>query len=628
MADKQDSYITGDNAADVSIRGNYWAGQSFITNKEYRIESVILRLYKGVVADGLPEGNPGDITVSIRLLGADLKPTGGDLTSGTTSGDSLPTGYGAGYEWREIDLTPYLLTGSTKYAIIIRALAGDNTNYVKWRIDNTGGFGNGTYLKTLGDIEVWYVSSGYDAMFETWGSVMYEENDTRTGTDGNLYKAIIDHPESPDTIPITGDDWEDYWRLASAAVQDPAIWFSEVGDFDDFEAGLKDADSFSLTIPATNEVRWIESLEALLVGTSGGEWEVASNKFDTPITPTNFTVKQQSNYGSRNIQPAKVNEQILFVDYVGRKVRELTYSDSMQKFVAPDMTALAEHITLSGIVCIAHQRNPDSILWCVLDNGDLISMTYEREQNVVGWSKHPIDGDVQSVSITPSADEDRISLSVLRDETVTYEGETVTYEDETVTYGIVYIEKMMPRIFGAELEDAFFVDSGITVTNTPASTTIAGLGHLVGKTVAVLGDGVVYTPTAVVDGSGEVEISTAVKKAQVGLAFTYKLEPMRPDVSGPGGTTHGSIVKVPEMGISFLNTMNAKYGVDDDALFDVDWTNARWKNNTEITGLFTGDVVVVVNGGFTLENNLIISGSDPLPATVRCLVPKLEQTGR
>lgn len=421
-----------------------------------------------------------------------------------------------------------------------------------------------------------------------------------------------------------------YTSTASTAAALQMVWLSEVDDYEDFEAGVKDADSFSLVVPTTNDIRWAEALETLLVGTSGDEWVIRSNDLDTPITPTNHTIKQQSNHGSRNIQPAKVNEQILFVDFVGRKMRELTFNGD--KYVAPDLTALAEHITSSGIVCIAHQRNPDSILWCVLDDGSLICLTYEREQNVVAWSKHPIDGTVQSVCVTPGSTEDEIYISVFRTitgETVTYESETVTYEGETITLVsyVTYIEKMMPKNFGADIEDAFFVDSGITFESAIATTTVTGLTHLVGETVVILADGEVQD-SKVVDEDGEIELDTAANTVQVGLSFTYKLEPMRPDISGPGGTTHSSIVHVPEMGISFLNTMNAKYGVSDSALYDIDWTNVRWANNTDITGLFTGDVIVAVDGGFTLDNNLIISGSDPLPCTVRALVPRMDVTGR
>jgi hypothetical protein len=415
------------------------------------------------------------------------------------------------------------------------------------------------------------------------------------------------------------------------------IWLSEVGDYENFEEGVKDADSFSLVIPSTNELAWVDSIESLIVGTFGDEWTIGSNNLETPLTPTNFTVKSQSAYGCLDIQPLDGGEALLFVDSVGRKAREMVYRDTESKYVSPDLTALAEHITLSGIVNWAIQYAPDQIVWCVLDDGSLIAMVYEREQDVVGWAKMPIDGFVQSVCVGGAGGEDAVYISIVRNETVTHastvnnvtgDPEILTYEGETVTYGLVYIEKMMPRVFGDDITDAFFVDCGLTIENNPASATISDLDHLVGKTVTVLGDGVVYTPTDVVDENGEITISAAVSKAQVGLPFTYKLMPMRPDISTGEGTTHSSLVKVPEMGISFLNTMNAKYGVLDDKLYPVDWTNVRWVNNAEIDGLFTGDVVVAVDGGFTLDNNLIISGSDPLPCTVRALIPKMEQTGR
>lgn len=410
--------------------------------------------------------------------------------------------------------------------------------------------------------------------------------------------------------------------------REQVIWLSETGDYENFEEGVNDADSFSIGIPTTNEIRWIEALEALFVGTGGDEWKIGSNELDTPLTPTSFTVKQQSNYGSATVQPVKVNEQILFVDFVGRKVRELTYLDTVQKYVAPDLTALAEHITASGIVDTAHQRNPDSILWCVLDDGSLISMTYERDQEVVGWADHPIAGTVQSVCVIPSADEDEIWLSVLRDETVTYDDVTVTYEDITVTYGIIFIEKMMPRSFGTDINDAFFVDLGITITNSPASATITGLTHLIGKTITVLGDGTVYAPTAVVDDSGEATISTAVTTIQAGLAYTSKLEPMKPVVETQMGTTAASIVAAYEMGVSLLDSYGVQVGIDDDHLYDIDLDDVRWTNLSEITGLFTGTVVVSVDGGFSIERPLIISTSNPLPCTVRALIPRMEKAGR
>lgn len=393
------------------------------------------------------------------------------------------------------------------------------------------------------------------------------------------------------------------------------VWLSKSDDYENFEEGVNAADSFAVFITTTNEIRWIAALKSLCVGTSGDEWVIQSNKLDTPITPTgsSFSVKQQTAYGSAPVQAVKVNKAILFLDYVRRKVREFTATDEYNsQYASPDLTALAEHITEGGLISIDHQRNPDSILWAVRDDGTLLSMSYEREQNVVAWARHPMDGRVTSCCIIPSSAEDEVWLSVARSINGTWK---------------TCIERMKPRAL-TSLTNCFFVDCGKTVTNSTASATITGLTHLVGETVTVLGDGTVYTPTAAVTANGTVTISTAVTTAQVGLPFRYKLKPMRSDIQAAGGTTHGSIVKVAEMCVSFLNTMNAKYGVNYTNLYDFDWSNVRWTNNTDITGLFTGDVVVNVDGGFTMDNPLIISGNDPLPCTVRAIIPRQEKTGR
>lgn len=408
-------------------------------------------------------------------------------------------------------------------------------------------------------------------------------------------------------------------------------WLSHSGDYENFDAGLLAADSFALTATTTNDLMWLESLEALVLGTSGDEWRIGTNRMEQPLSPTNYTVRQQSTYGSKNIQAIKVNERVLFADSVGRKIRELTYNGD--KYVAPDLTSLAEHITLSGIVDMALQKNPDIILWCVLDNGSLVAMTYERDQNVVAWHKHPVDGIVYSVCVTPGATEDNVTIAVFRTilgDALTWEDADLTWEDETVTdvQYVIYIEKFASRYFGTLIEDAFFVDCGKTFTSDAPTTTVTGATHLVGETVAILADGVVQD-SKVVDADGEFELDTAASKVQYGLAYTSKLMPMKPVANTAMGSSAASIVSCKEMGISFLNTMDAQYGVSDDKLFDINYDDPKWQNNADsIAGLFTGTVSVSVDGGFSIDNNLIISTDAPLPCVVRALIPKVEVTGR
>ena len=569
IPDLYDYQVTNDGNY-ASAQSTNWYAQTFTASASYHITHVELELTT-YAAD-----ETRSITISIRETSGGL-PTGDDLATATIVATSL-SGYIPTFRIAALS-TGISLTSGTVYAIVIRELANDG---LRW-------FANSNVVDPYaGGMTCISQNSGVDWI--EWDINDY--GDFSFKTKGYLTEAEASLTEAKQLV----------------------VWPSKTGDYDNFAEGVLDDDSWVAIVPTTNDCRWVESLEALLIGTSGDVWRMASNKLDTALTPTNYTIKQQSSHGSNKIQPVKVNEVILFVDYVGRKVRELTYRDYPEnKYVAPDLTSLAEHITSGKIVSIAHQKNPDSILWCVLDDGELISMTYERKENVVGWAVHPIDGDVKSVCVVPSTSEDYVWLTIER-----------TINSNTVSY----IERMNSRTF-TDIEDAIFVDSGLTTTAPAASITLA---HLIGETVAILGDGVVMD-TAVVGGGG----TTAVKLAgvatnatvvQAGLAYTYKLEPMRPDVQTQGGTTHGSIVKVPEMGISFLNTMNAKYGTSDTKLYDIDWDNVRWTNNTEITDLFTGDVIVSVDGGFSLDNPLIISGSDPLPCTVRALIPKMEKTGR
>jgi hypothetical protein len=146
------------------------------------------------------------------------------------------------------------------------------------------------------------------------------------------------------------------------------VWLSASGNFEDFETGVNDNDPFTVKLSSdeANQIRWLSSLEALCVGTIGGEWRIRATALDEALTPTNFNLRQQSTHGSKKIQPIPVGNAVLFIDYVGRKIREMTFLEEKQKFVSPDLTALAEQITLTGITSIAYQRNPDNIVWCTL----------------------------------------------------------------------------------------------------------------------------------------------------------------------------------------------------------------------------------------------------------------------
>ena len=411
-------------------------------------------------------------------------------------------------------------------------------------------------------------------------------------------------------FPRTMTFFEDRSVYAGSIHEPQTLWFSASSIYEEFKEGVADNSSFSVAANADkrNAILWIASLENIVCGTNGGEWRVWSSSYGEPITSTNRSIKQQSSYGSKAIQAISVNDAVLFVDFIGRKLRELTYNADKEKYVCPDLTALAEHITESCITSMAYQRNPDPIIWCTRTDGVLLSFTYERIQDVVSWARHIIGGTevtVESVAVKSGATEDEVWLTVKR----------------RISGGFVrYIERIHARDFSTQ-EDCFFVDCGYTYDGA-AATVISGLDHLEGETVSILGDGAVFPTQAV--SSGDITLTEAVSKAHIGLPYTYNLKPVRPDYQSNQGSVMGSKVKIEGAVVSFYKTLNAKY-TDGTDTYTPDWRSTE--DYDAPPALFTGEKDDVVNFGIKANNPFTITGSDPLPCTVRSIVYKYTVTG-
>jgi hypothetical protein len=213
-----------------------------------------------------------------------------------------------------------------------------------------------------------------------------------------------------------------------------------------------------------------------------------------------------------------------------------------------------------------------------------------------------------SVAVIPGETEDEVWVSVTR----TIGGLTKRS-----------VEQMQPRDWGDD-EDAWFVDSGLKYDMDTPVTTVAGLDHLEGEEVAIYGDGAIFKRQTVAN--GQVTLAEPVTKAIVGLPFRWSLKPMRADVNLAGGGTKGSIKKIYEVVVSLFQAGGAWYGTDVDDLRNIDFRTTEDYDSPP--ALFTGDKVVVFDGGFDVEDSVLITGDEPLPATIRALVYRGEVTGR
>lgn len=260
--------------------------------------------------------------------------------------------------------------------------------------------------------------------------------------------------------PNTVCFFEERLCFGGTANSPQAIWLSRSDDWPNFLAGTLATSALSYTLSANqvNAIRWLAPQNAILIGTSGGEWRFGASR-DEPLDFDNRVAHRQSTYGSAYIQAVMVNNVVLYAQRQAKKVRELAFSFELDNWVSPDMTVLSEHITGDGIVQFAFQKTPDPILWCVIEDGDLAALTYNREQEVVAWHLHTTDGDYESVAVIPGDGEDEVWVSVER-----------TINSSTVRY----VEQFQARDFGDDQADAFYVDSGLTFDGG-AAVTITGI---------------------------------------------------------------------------------------------------------------------------------------------------------
>ena len=152
----EDYYNTGDNSV-VWQYGAYWDSQTFQTGSAYAISRVKIKCFR--------TGSPGTVTVGLRATTAG-KPSGVDLTSGTFDGNSI-TSSSPG-EWVAVDFTPYELSITTTYAIVVRAPSGSASHRLNWRRDSGAGYAGGSRVYSLNSGSSWSIDAANDFMFETY----------------------------------------------------------------------------------------------------------------------------------------------------------------------------------------------------------------------------------------------------------------------------------------------------------------------------------------------------------------------------------------------------------------------------------------------------------------------------
>jgi hypothetical protein len=410
-------------------------------------------------------------------------------------------------------------------------------------------------------------------------------------------------------------------RLVFAATlsQPQTVFFSKSGDYENMDANIggtvADDDAIIYTIASNqvNAIRFMAASRTLIIGTAGGEFTVTGGGDNNAITPTNIMIKKQSNHGAANIDAVAVANATLFVQRAKRKIRELAYNFDVDGYTAPDLTILAEHVTKGGIIEMAYQEEPLAIIWCVRNDGELVALTYQREQQVVAWHRHVFAGAFgsgnavcESVAVIPTEDSEYELYMIIKR---TINGATKRYVEFLNTFD-----------FDESDNTSFnFLDSQLSYSGSSA-TTISGLSHLEGQEVSILADGATHPNKTV--SSGSITLDRAATKVKIGLGYTSLLKTMRIDAGAQNGTSQAKTKRIYEVTARLYESVGVEIGPD---LNNMERVPFRTSSDPMDQGIppFTGDKEVEFRGDYDTDGFMIVRQTQPLPLTILSLYPRL-----
>lgn len=365
------------------------------------------------------------------------------------------------------------------------------------------------------------------------------------------------------------------------------IWGSRVSDFFNFDKGesLDDAAvEATLDTGTFNAIVDIYSGRHLQIFTTGAEFYVPQT-LDTPITPTNLIVKQQTAFGAKaGLRLQNVDGSTLFIQRQGKAIQEFIFSDAVQAYTSSKISLLSSHLLKTpeemAVRVATSTDEGDRLMLVNGDDGSIACYTLLRSQNVIAPSEWTTDGEFINIGV----DVDDIYVVVKRN---------------VNTADVYYVE-----IFDADV----LLDCSI-VGGAAASVNVT---HLEGETVKIIRDGIIEPDQTVPGTPFTVTFATAAATShQVGLNFTPEVKTLPVEPNLPSGSLKGFKKRIFEVNAELFETQSLT--IDGKLIpFRQFGTGVFGSAVPEYTGIKTLHGIL----GYTYDGQITIGQEVPLKMTL------------
>lgn len=380
-----------------------------------------------------------------------------------------------------------------------------------------------------------------------------------------------------------------------------AIYGSRSADFENMDKArpVKGDDSLAIACASgyVNAINQLIPAKNLIAGTSDGIFLIkgANDDYLSPSPPPK--AERQNGSGASTLKGLQIDDVTFFQPSVGTEVRTLGFSFEVDGLQSNDVSVYSPDFFVGHrIIDWCYAKEPLSVIWAVRDDGKLLAFTWQREQQVWGWTEMVIDGQVLSVCSVAEDGEHRVYLIVKR---------YINGEDQ------YYLEHMGSAKW-VDFKAACYLDCSVTYSLETPRSYFDRLGHLEGKSVWALADGFVVKGLTVVNGA--VTLPDEVLQVTIGLPVVATAETMPLNPETPAGASTGSVGTTGRAHLRLVDSLGVTAGRKEDR------QEAVVTREGEPVGspakLFSGIVRVQMEQAVAYETTVVIQQSNPLPMRV------------
>jgi hypothetical protein len=251
---------------------------------------------------------------------------------------------------------------------------------------------------------------------------------TITGAGVGATAAVLQVSPASGNNPAASVGFQQRRVYAGTTALPLGLWASQLFNEDNFNSSTQptESDAYVLYISQPKIVpikHLIPMQEALLIFHAGGVDRLVAQQ-GRSVSALNKVVEAQTEVGVSDMVPARVANTIFFTTKNGTSVRSLEYTNYTNSFQEQAVSILSSHLFGKGKEPLRMEwvEEPDRCFWVVREDGRLLSLTYQKEQEIYGWTQHQTLGHYKDLIAVRDLEETHLYLAVSR----VIEGRTTT----------------------------------------------------------------------------------------------------------------------------------------------------------------------------------------------------------